>query len=277
MNPEATVTSIDGVSAYDLISRESMLTELRNAVGNDRIPQGESKGTPSCPHCSRWGNIRLWKQRRGNSSRARVSSRIRHLHGDQSRQSWRELLEQWTPPQWCGTEQGLEILGTPLGHPDFVESHLQSACKQLVLLDRIPMVSDVQPAWLLLLHCISSGKFPVEGGATLSGGELCQDPQRRFVAVFVNIVAHRSSVRITNRARSGHVADVIGRSGVAQCLPNKGCSILGQLVRLLANDTRPTPSRCNRVGSTIGRIFHVSDSPRGCHVQEGVVRNRGRL
>ena len=35
MKPEATVTSIDGVSACDLISRESMLTGLRNVVGGN--------------------------------------------------------------------------------------------------------------------------------------------------------------------------------------------------------------------------------------------------
>ena len=35
MNPEATVTSIDGVSAYDLISKESMLTGLRNVMGGN--------------------------------------------------------------------------------------------------------------------------------------------------------------------------------------------------------------------------------------------------
>ena len=39
------------------------------------------------------------------------------------------------------TEHWLEMLGTLLGHPDFVESHLQSVThKQQVLLDRIPMV-----------------------------------------------------------------------------------------------------------------------------------------
>ena len=29
------------------------------------------------------------------------------------------------------SEQGLKILGTPLGHPDFVERHLDSVCRCL--------------------------------------------------------------------------------------------------------------------------------------------------
>ena len=46
--PEATVTSIDGVSAYDLISRESMLTGLRNVVGgNAALPPCGCSGRPS--------------------------------------------------------------------------------------------------------------------------------------------------------------------------------------------------------------------------------------
>ena len=64
--------------------------------------------------------------------------------------------------------------------------------------------------------CISSGKFPVEGGATHGRGELFQNQRCRHVAVFVKIVAHRSFLVRINRARSGHVA-VLGRSGVAQC------------------------------------------------------------
>ena len=42
-------------------------------------------------------------------------------------------------------KQGMKVLGTPLGHPDFVAAQLQ----------RIPRVPDLQSAWLLLLHCAS--------------------------------------------------------------------------------------------------------------------------
>ena len=53
-------------------------------------------------------------------------------------------------------EQGIKVLGTPLGHDDFVAAHLESVlAEHQILLTRIPLVKDVQSAWLLLLHCAS--------------------------------------------------------------------------------------------------------------------------
>ena len=37
LNPEATVTSIDGIGAFDLISRESMMTGLRDVAGGGEV------------------------------------------------------------------------------------------------------------------------------------------------------------------------------------------------------------------------------------------------
>ena len=37
LNPEATVTSIDGIGAFDLISREAMLTGLRDVAGGSEV------------------------------------------------------------------------------------------------------------------------------------------------------------------------------------------------------------------------------------------------
>ena len=52
------------------------------------------------------------------------------------------------------TEQGVRILGTPVGHPDFVQAFPRKALEEHdVLRSRIPMVEDVQLAWALLLHC----------------------------------------------------------------------------------------------------------------------------
>ena len=53
--------------------------------------------------------------------------------------------------------QGIKLLGTPLGHPDFVARHFRSVTEEhQVLLQRIPRVRDLQSAWLLLLHCASA-------------------------------------------------------------------------------------------------------------------------
>ena len=62
-------------------------------------------------------------------------------------------------PVWRGSDvhtyqQGVKILGTPLGYADFVQAELESvAMDHQVLLRQIPGVPDVQAAWLLLLHC----------------------------------------------------------------------------------------------------------------------------
>ena len=50
-----------------------------------------------------------------------------------------------------------QILGTPLGHPDFVARHREGLLEeQRVFLSGIPLVDDIQSAWLLLLHCANA-------------------------------------------------------------------------------------------------------------------------
>ena len=50
---------------------------------------------------------------------------------------------------------GMIVLGTPVGHSEYVELRHITAEHQ-ILLDRIPHVSDLQCAWLLLLFCAAS-------------------------------------------------------------------------------------------------------------------------
>ena len=63
---------------------------------------------------------------------------------------------------WMGStiptvEQGIKVLGTPIGHQDFVAAQLESVRREHeVLLNRIPSINDVQSAWLLLVHCASA-------------------------------------------------------------------------------------------------------------------------
>ena len=47
------------------------------------------------------------------------------------------------------------VLGTPLGSPQFVERELVKVASQEAFLDRVPHVSELQSAWLLLLFCAS--------------------------------------------------------------------------------------------------------------------------
>ena len=50
--------------------------------------------------------------------------------------------------------QGMRVLGSPIGHPDFVRSFLeQRSAEHSVLLQRIPVIPNLQLAWLLLLYC----------------------------------------------------------------------------------------------------------------------------
>ena len=60
-------------------------------------------------------------------------------------------------PSLPSSAQGVKVLGTPLGHPDFVRAHLRSSTEaQRVLMQRIPSIPDPQGAWLLLLFCAGS-------------------------------------------------------------------------------------------------------------------------
>ena len=63
----------------------------------------------------------------------------------------------WTGSHVPAVEQGILILGTPLGHDEYVRAQLElKSSEHDVLLSRIPSVADVQSAWALLLHCASA-------------------------------------------------------------------------------------------------------------------------
>ena len=54
-------------------------------------------------------------------------------------------------------EQGVKIKGIPVGQPGFVRRFLEKKSEeQKLLFDRIPVVPDVQFAWLILLMCAST-------------------------------------------------------------------------------------------------------------------------
>ena len=53
--------------------------------------------------------------------------------------------------------QGVVVLGSPVGHDEFIKAKLMSkVTEHQTLLERIPLVRDVQSAWLLLLFCAAT-------------------------------------------------------------------------------------------------------------------------
>ena len=71
--------------------------------------------------------------------------------------------------------QGIKVLGTPLGHFDFVARHLQAVvAEHQTLLDRIPRVKDLQSAGLLL-HCASArANYQIRSVDPVSTAEFAQ-------------------------------------------------------------------------------------------------------
>ena len=230
LNPETTILSVDGIGAFDLISRKAMLEALLTVDGGSQllpfvcmfygahsqylwedeegtthvIEQGEGgeQGDPMMPLLFALGQHVALRavQSRLNATESlfafhddvhvattpdRVGevyialatelythSRIR-LNGGET-QVWNaasvrptacdylERIAQAEDPDarvWRGSDlptrdQGIRVLGTPVGHEDFVIAQLDALLDQhQVLLSRIPLITDVQSAWALLLHC----------------------------------------------------------------------------------------------------------------------------
>ena len=212
LDQEATVTSIDGISAYDSTSRRAMLLGLAQVEGGSAvlpfvhlfhsaplsylweddggvvrsIQQGEGgeQGDAFMPllfcvgqhsgfgsgapdrvgavysavqeslqaHAGirvHGGKTHVWNQAGLKPDACETLQRIAQV-SDLDAQVWRGS-------EVPTTMQGMKVLGTPLGHPDYVASHLEAMTrKHGVLLESIPNVVDVQCAWLLLVHCASA-------------------------------------------------------------------------------------------------------------------------
>ena len=55
------------------------------------------------------------------------------------------------------SEQGMKVLGVPVGHKEFIKAQLRmKTAEQLRLLERIPAVENVQAGWLLLSFCAAT-------------------------------------------------------------------------------------------------------------------------
>ena len=57
----------------------------------------------------------------------------------------------WRGSELPPTMRGMKVLGTPLGHFEYVATYPDAG-----LLEAVPSVHDVQCAWFLLFHCTSA-------------------------------------------------------------------------------------------------------------------------
>ena len=232
-DPEATVLSIDGISAFDLVSRAAMLRGLSGVIGGERaIPfvrmfygepsvylweddhgvvhnihqaEGGEQGDALMPLLFALGQhaalvavqsqliageklmaflddiyVVTRPERIGAVYVTLQNELLAHsgirIHGGKTR-VWNsggvrppacDALERiaraadadenvWRGSQLPFHQQGIKVLGTPLGHPEFVRAHLDRiAIEHRTFLERIPSVPDLQSAWSLLLHCAAA-------------------------------------------------------------------------------------------------------------------------
>ena len=233
-NPQCTIMTVDGIGAFDQISRASMLGALRDVEGGSQalpfvrlfhgqpsrylwedsvgvvhlVDQGEGgeQGDAMMPLLFSLGQHAALQAVQGRLDAGerlmaflddvyvatptpdRVGpiyttldvdlyrhARIR-INGGKT-QVWNaagirpracdevERIAQEADPTarvWRGShlplvQQGITVLGTPLGSVEFVQAHLQKTLADHdTLLSRIPLLDDTQSAWALLLHCAGS-------------------------------------------------------------------------------------------------------------------------
>ena len=113
------------------------------------------------------------------------------------------------------------MLGTP-GDPTFIQAHLEKkADEQRTLLESIPMVTDLQSAWLILLHCASARA-------------------NHLLRVAAYARAHDEGVWTCMCAllniNTTQEEDIRSCANLPKCL-----GVLGKLGRLFAHDVRQTP------------------------------------
>ena len=142
-------------------------------------------------------------------------------------------------PVWRGSvvpthQQGVKILGTPLGHHDSVQAELELvATDHQVLLDRIPCFPDVHSAWLLLLHCAQARANYM---LRMIPPEAVREFARRYDAELFQCVGHILQQDLSHCGGGWTPIDP-GRIGLAQCRTSACPSVLGELGRLPPDDS----------------------------------------
>ena len=81
-------------------------------------------------------------------------------------------------------DQGLKVLGTLLGHPEYVAAHLQKTMDKHRIFFQNPPRSSVRLVADVVL-CVSASKVHVASASTRQGFQVCADARRAPLALFV--------------------------------------------------------------------------------------------
>ena len=113
-----------------------------------------------------WTLASFWKKKcggtpRSDSTSGKQWSGTRVVLPQRVLKLWRRQPEEWTQRLWYPDlptdRQGVVVLGTPVGHPEFVSRVLEQKTQEhSTLLERIPAVQDLQSAWVLLSYCAAA-------------------------------------------------------------------------------------------------------------------------
>ena len=102
-----------------------------------------------------------------------------------------------TPPVivWRGDhmlpdhQQGIVVLGTPLGHEEFVKSQLRCELQEhSFLLQRIEAVPDLQYAWLILILCCCRANYFLRVVHSGSSEEFARQHDAAIWQVFLQLL-----------------------------------------------------------------------------------------
>ena len=162
-------------------------------------------------------------------------------------------------------QQGLKILGCPVGHHDFVQDQLSKlADRHSVLLDRISLVDDLQSAWLLLVFCAAA-----RANFFLRSVTPGQTSAYQMWSCLCNLL-ELSPASVLESSRMATTLPLRLRFGPQQRREVETCGPLGKLGGLHRDDAPETSHRCpdHHRGHRVQQP--VPHRSRGCR-QHGVI------
>ena len=135
----ATVLSIDGVGAFDHVLRAAMLSKMAEVPSFRELLPFVTAAYARPSSC-------VWVDEEG-VRHPPLAAALQFGHD-----ALEEIQQQSGPDVW--NPKGVKILGTPVGHPEFLSIFVeQRLVEERKLWDAIPSVADLQCAWQFLFQC----------------------------------------------------------------------------------------------------------------------------